>query len=173
MKNRAEKIGKFRFKRNFGLDSGACRDARASHSLSVNELFFRADSVPKASGSVIFGLSVSSAVRRATLSTAVKADDLAGRVFPRPVCHGASGGIAEMNCFNSSGVTPAVMMFWSALIGSIERNKAVRMMVMAMETFFYPAQSGCRNFHKTFRLFPDSAESGRTKNLVPARECGF
>ena len=38
MKNRAEKIGKFRFKMNFGLDSGACRDARASHYLSLNEL---------------------------------------------------------------------------------------------------------------------------------------
>lgn len=100
MKSRAEKIGKFRFKMNFGLDSG---------------------------------LFVSSAARRATLSTAIKADDHAGRVFPRPVYHGPNGGIAEMNCFNSSGVTPAVMMCWSALIGSMERNKAVLMMVMAIE----------------------------------------
>lgn len=138
MKNRAEKIRKFRFKMNFGLDSGACRDVGASHSLCLNELFQRAGSVLEVSRSVISGLFASSAVRRATLSTAIKADDHAGRVFPRPVYHGASGGIAEMNCFNSSGVTPAVMMFWSALIGSMERNKAVLMMVMAMETFFLP-----------------------------------
>ena len=138
MKSRAEKIEKFIFKMNFGLDSGACRDAGASHSLSLNELFHLICFVLKDSLVITSGLFVSSAARRATLSTAVKANDLAGRVLPRPVYHGPNGGIAEMNCFNSSGVTPAVMMFWSALIGSMERNKAVLMMVMAMETFFLP-----------------------------------
>ncbi len=72
MKNRTEKIGKFRFKMNFSLDSGTCRVSEATHPLGLNELSHRAGSVPKVSRSVIFGLSMSPAARYATFLTTTK-----------------------------------------------------------------------------------------------------
>ena len=42
------------------------------------------------------------------------------------------------NCFNSLEVIPFVMRFFNILTGFSPLNKAVRMMVMATETFFLP-----------------------------------
>jgi hypothetical protein len=64
MKRITEKSEKFRLKMNFGLDSGACRDAGSSHSLSLNELSHRAVFVLKTSLSMIPSLPMPSAGRR-------------------------------------------------------------------------------------------------------------
>ena len=68
-------------------------------------------------------------------------DFVGKKMSPEEPCHdqGASGIVTgSPNCSRSPGVTPQVMMDCNILMGLSNRNLAVLMIVIAIETFFLP-----------------------------------